>query len=353
MNSLLLGLAVAASCLGLAACESPRPAGAFVPGDGYSAASHGFGDTDAGSPDDEVVIPASGSSMQTGPGGHADASMATIPVDPGTPASLIQGRYLMRVDVYSTASASSAGSTLTLNNRVSNLLVATLTLQPDGTLASHEVLCNQTYQSECTSISSCSNWVTEVDPDLPKKCVSSVVDRPYVVDASGKLEVASAVMPIGFVEDASKKALPTDQTDPRVWVFGDPSQNRYGVNTHLTATLGKPPLLTEKLDCVVSTVQRFSTMFSGRLDVAKFGKDALVQKPMQVDSSATTGNTIYVDGVPAMYCNKSSLNMTTGAGDTLATVRFQHYDDGVNCPGSAKAYDALFPPIALRPTSFM
>ena len=348
----LLGLALAASGLGLVACEVPRPAGAFEPRDAYSAASHGFGLPEAGSSDDDPVeVP--DPMMPTSPAGHPDASTAvTAPPDPSNPASLLQGRYLMRVDLYSTASASSAGTTLTLTNRISNLLVATLTLQADGTLASHETLCNQTYDSHC--VSSCSNWVTEVDRDLPKKCVSSVVDRAYSVDASGKLQAAAALMPIGFVEDPNVKALPTDQTDPRVWVFGDPSANRYGVNTHLTATLGTPPLLTEKLDCVVATVQRFSTVFSGQLDL-KFGKDALVQKPMLADSSATTGKTIYVDGVPTMYCNKNSLNMTSEASDTLTTVRFQHYDEGANCPATAQAYDGLFPPITQKPDpkSFM
>lgn len=346
-----IGWALAASGLGLAGCEVPRPDGAFVPRDAYSAATHGFGVPEAG-PEEEVVPEIPDASRPMTPVGKPDASaVAMQPPDPTNPVSLLQGRYLMRIDLYSRASASSAGSTLTLDNRVSNILVTTLSLQDDGTLASHETLCNQTYASQC--VSSCSNWVTEVDPELPKKCVGSVVDRAITVDASGKLQAAPAVMPIGFVEDPSKKALPVDPTDPRVWILGDPSQNRYGVNTRLTATLGKPPLLTEKLDCVVSSVQRFSTVFSGQLDLAKFGKDALVQKPMLVDSSATTGNTIYADGVPSMYCNLKSLNMTSEAQDSVTTVRFQRYDDGVNCPGSAKAYDALFPAIAQKPTSFM
>jgi hypothetical protein len=356
MNVQLVRFSLAGLGLVLAACEVPRPGGAFNPRDAYSAANHGFGETEAGTDDDPgVAIPDPPVAVTMT--GRSDASVVTTPPvttppDPTNPVSLLQGRYLMRVDLYSTASASSAGSTLTLNNRISNMLVATLTLQSDGTLASHEVLCNQTYQSEC--ISSCTNWVTAVDHDLPKKCVGSVVDRAYAVDAHGKLQAAAAVLPIGFVEDPNVSALPTDHTDPRVWVFGDPSENRFGVNTHLTATLGKPPLLTEKLDCVVSSVQRFSTVFSGQLDMAKFGKDALVQKPMSVDSSATTGKTIYVDGVPTMYCNKNSLNMTSESSDALTTVRFQHYE-GANCPGTAQAYDALFPPIPMRPDpkSFM
>ncbi|MDB4989573.1 MAG: hypothetical protein JWN04_4751 [Myxococcaceae bacterium] len=326
----------------LAGCELSRPEGAFVP-DARTASpdQHGFGD--AASPDD-------------GPQ-HDDAGMAQnepdtgiIMGDPGNPLSALTGWYLMRVDVYSTASASSLGNTLTLKSRVSNLMVAGLSLKADGTLTAHETLCTQSYYHEC--VSNCSGWRTDVDPGVPKQCMNRVIDRDYVVSPTGALQVGASAFAIGFNE-TDAPALPADQTDPRVWKLGTPDQARYGVNTHLTAQLG--PLGTTMLDCYVGTAQRFSTSFAGKLDLKTYGKDALVQKPMLVDTSPSTAATIYVDGTPAQYCDKMTLKTTSQqTPDEISVVRFKRYG-GVNCPTSTSgyeaAYEAAFPGVAQRPTA--
>jgi hypothetical protein len=325
----------------LASCDLTRPGGAFQPKE-YDPRQHGFGDEDADLPDEDPSSDDAGE--QTDPPDGSDGP--PVVVDPANPLSVLQGLYLMRVDVYSTASATSLGNTLTLNSRVSNLMIASLTPKDDGTLTAHETLCTQSYYHEC--VSNCSGWKTDVDPELPKLCVSRVIDRDYTVSAAGAFSAAASTIPIGFNEVDGNGALPVDPTDARVWTMGTPDQDRYGVNTHLTAKIG--PLGTTSLDCIVSTVQRFATSFAGTLDLKTYGKDALVQKPMLADTAASTAATIYVDGVPTQYCNKAQLDTTSQqAPNEISVVRFKRYT-GLNCPTSEAAYEALFPGVPKRPT---
>ncbi|MDB4972113.1 MAG: hypothetical protein JWN48_454 [Myxococcaceae bacterium] len=322
------------------ACDVARPDGSFMPvAEQHS--EHGFGRADA-----EVPLETEGDASRPATEAPDGGQPPSVVSDPGNPLAVLQGSYLMRVEVYSTASASKLGNTLTLKSRVSNLMVAAVRLKSDGTLGAHETLCTQSYTHEC--VSNCSNWTTTVDPELPKHCVSRAVDRDYVVSASGALRVAPSVIAIGFDEQDGISALPTDPSDPRVWHMGAPDEERYGVNTHLTATLGS--LATVPLSCYVGTVQRFSTAFSGQLDLTTFGADALVQKPMLADSGPSSAATIYVDGQPSDYCNKAQLDSASQqTPDEITVVRFKRYD-GVECPTSQAAYDAVFPGDPRRPT---
>ncbi|MDB4989574.1 MAG: hypothetical protein JWN04_4752 [Myxococcaceae bacterium] len=344
------------SCLSLAlagaplvACEVPRPVGAYVPdaGASFNAGQYGFESdevADGGSaPGDENP-----DSQQAGEADAATDTPVAIVDNPDQPASVLQGRYLMRLDVYSTASATSLGNTLTLKNRVSNLMVADLILNADGSLHARETLCTQSYLHQC--VSNCTNWKTDVDDQLPKKTMPRVVERDYHVSASGMLTADSLVMPIGFDEDPARPDLPMVETDDRVWtlVAGSP---RYGVNTHLTAKLG--PLMTA-LDCVVATVQRFSSTFGGQLDLQKYGADALVQKAGMIgDSRATRGEPVYVAGTPTEYCNKSAVASTKAAPNQKTVVHFQRYG-GAGCPYKSgetwqAAYEDVFPGAADLP----
>jgi hypothetical protein len=314
----------------LLGCAPARPDGAYTVEE-FDAAGFGFGGgaldpSDGGTDIEPLPLEDGGAQV----------------VDPDNPLSVLLGRYLMRVDAYSTASVSSAGNTLTIDNRVSNLSLVQLSLKPDGSLNSREQLCTQSYQSQC--VSNCSDWKTTADPLLPRFCARRVTDRAIRIDAAGNLIGAASEIAIGFDEQAGNTTLPTVTDDARVWQLGT---NRFAVNTNLTGKLGKAPLQVS-LNCIVSSVQRFSTQFSGKLDLATFGKDALVQKPMRADTAASTAATIFVTGTPSMYCNKSALDGTSAQPDqVMVVVRFARFS-GSSCPVD---FDAQFAALPVRPGS--
>jgi hypothetical protein len=342
---LLVGLL----CISLAACDAVRPAGVYTPEAGSAPP-----DTSNDFEPDPELDP----EVDAGPGPGEDDGASedepddgVVPVDepdavvsPDSPFRKFEGRYLMRIDLYSTAQATEGSDTLIVHNRVSNLMLTTLS-DDNGRLVSKEQLCFQTYQHEC--VKGCTKWTTSLDNTLPKVFQQKpAVERVYQVE-DNRLVAPMAYQTLGF--DASGEptiatALPTLPTDPSVWKL-DEAGSKAGLRTNLVATLKSSTGLTSGLNCVVSTVQRLGTGFTvDDLSQANplVGKDI----PLQTDGSAL--KTIDADDngsstLTASFCKLEEFKKreNEAGGEETNVVRFMK-TDSPNCPTSAAEYETMF-----------
>jgi hypothetical protein len=332
----LKGLYLLLSALG--ACAVSRPDGAFIPDSSTDTRIVGFGDDAGEMSDDEDPPPEDDSEVVEEPdAGDPDA----IPVDPSDPLAALAGRYLMRMDYYSTASGSSAGNTLTLNNRVSNLFYTELTLV-DGVLQANEQLCFQNYFHTC--VRGCRDpWTTAVDSDLPRFFAKRSVKRPYEVDAEGNLSARTELMTLGYDDnDPNASSVPAKHTDANVWKLGDGSDpTRAGVRTLITATLlaGGALPVPVSLSCVVDSAQLFSTAFTTKL--AKLDAASLTSQSIPLQSSGSVAKAIYASGDPSEVCDVKQLD-SGDPGRQEAFVRFQAAGTFRGCPRSAAEFDKAF-----------
>jgi hypothetical protein len=216
--------------LALAACELPRPEGAFneieasVPDAASVAASIGRADAmvatappipgggaQAGMQGGVAGGTPGGSADGGGPGGSsADAGVALSPEEQAL--RKLEGRYLMRMDMYSTASASAALITINTSNLVSHLIAAQLYVE-NGQLKGFEQLCYQTFTHKCTK--GCTGLTTKMSPVMTDWFVrAKPIVRNYVL-SNGMLEGRANTLPLGF-DATMNPSLPTVE-DARVW----------------------------------------------------------------------------------------------------------------------------------------
>lgn len=318
----------------LGACTVSRPDGAFIPDSSTDTRIVGF-DEDAG---DEDPPPEDDSEVVGDPEPDAGEPDPT-PVDPSDPLAALAGRYLMRMDYYSTAMGSSAGNTLTLKNRVSNLFYTELTLV-DGVLQATEQLCFQSYYHTC--VRGCRDpWTTAVDSDLPRFFAKRSVKRPYDVDAEGNLSARTELMTLGYDDnEPNASSVPSKNTDANVWKLGDGSDPaRAGVRTLITATLLVGSALPVPLTCVVDSAQLFSTAFTAKL--AKLDAASLTSQSIPLDSSGSAGKALYAAGDPADVCNVNQLD-SGDPGQEEGFVRFKAAGSLTGCPKSAAEFDRAF-----------
>jgi hypothetical protein len=222
-------------CLALAACELPRPEGAFneieasVPDAGSVAASVGRADAMVatappipgggaqpgmqGGAQGGIAggTPGGGSADGGGPGGaSSDAGVALSPEELAL--RKLEGRYLMRMDMYSTASATSGLITINTSNLVSHLIAAQLYVE-NGQLKGFEQLCYQTYAHKCTK--GCTGLTTKMSPVMTDWFVKAKqIVRNYVL-SNGMLEGRANTLALGF-DATMNPSLPTVE-DLRVW----------------------------------------------------------------------------------------------------------------------------------------
>lgn len=364
-----VALAIGGACL--VACDPARPAGAFSPAypeegqdDGFAkktdASAHVAPDQTAGktpdaTPDDTGSSDTSDTSDTSEQGGSSSSSAdAASPVDVmpvGGPSAGLKGSYLVRMDNYSSASATKDGTTLLVHNRLSNLFVVTLTPQEDGTVLSHEVLCDQTYWNYCdTGCTKHDAWTTSLDSRVAKFFAGRAFDRTYTVDTAGKLVAPLSAMALGFEAGEGGRVdvgapLPTSKSDSHVWHLNpSDSANPSGVRTEFTinSLASAPPLtLTQAVDCIVSSVQIYATTFSGQVDLK--AKDPLDGKSFVLDTSGSQGLSLEVTakGVGSnTYCTKANVDGATPA-DEKSWIRFKRRALGeVNCPAD---FESKFP----------
>ena len=338
--------------LSLGACAASRPAGSYDSTEGQSDETKNdlgkvFDQKDAGAdargtdartparedPGDEPEDEADDSSDD------GDDVTPIEPVDAEHPLAELAGRYLMRMDLYSTAEATEALTTLRVRNRVSNLFLVQVSTGADVThVVTRETLCHQVFEHFCEE--GCTSWKSTSDPDVAGLFFEQrPVERELAVDgASRSLTAAKAALALGFDELDGENELPEDRDDERVWTLGSGSAERSGLFTRLVAEI--PPLIS--VDCFVSTVQRFVTSFTGTLKAS----GALSLEDVEFKLTAgTEAAVIWAEGTPTSYCTTSQLNAddapSGSAVEGMQIVRFARFS-GNGCPAAAD-FDDLLP----------
>lgn len=286
----------------LNACELPRPEGSYVPIPSDAEMERGLIGEDAGSSDAGVVIPTipgggpSGVGMPGGPGGGSEGGGTPGGGMPGggaggTDAGMLnpaaqrlkqlEGRYLMRMDMLSTASARVAGLIqVSVRNRVSHLVASQLYVEGEE-LKGTERLCYQTFEHVCTN--GCTSLTTTMHPSVRTELIQLQVPRSYTVSGM-KLTGASQTMLLGF--DASKNAsLPTQNSDSRVWdlVSGNPREG-------MLLTIDTRSRL-KNLMCQVYNVQGFVSRFEGQLGGTSEAP-SLENREFVLSTAGSTGETL-------------------------------------------------------------
>lgn len=323
--------------IALSACTVSRPDGAFTPEPVMDAPPAGFED-DAGESPDEDPPPDDGDVVDDPEpdASEPDAGMASV--DPSDPLAALAGKYLMRMDYYSTATGTKSGNTLTLKNRVSNLFFTELKLV-GGVLQASEQLCFQNYNHSC--VKGCRDpWNTAVDTDLPRWFAMRSVKRPYEVDAQGNLSARAELMTVGYDDTEPNAAkIPASNTDANVWKLADGSDaSRAGVRTRITATL-LAGIVPVAVDCVVDSAQLFSTAFTAKL--AKLDAASLTGLTIALDSEGSGAKALYAKGSPPEFCSLDELAGGENDGEK-GYVRFKTAGSLTGCPKSAADFDKAF-----------
>jgi len=335
----------------LAACDAMRPVGAYTPEAGKPVTDRTeLPDADSGEPevdDDEDDV---GNDEDVtddnvdGPDQPPDKPDASVP-DPTGPFANLVDSYLMRIDQYSTASATEGSNTLTVHNRVSNLMFTKLS-DDNGKLVSKEQLCFQTYAHECVAGCASSNgWTTTLDPGLDKIFgQKAAIERKYEVE-DGVLIAPMAYMALGFDTDGAPSAstkLPTSKSDASLWKISD---GKVALRTHLQAQL-KSGVVQARLSCFVTTVQLQGMGF--RVDDIS-GSEPLVKKDIPLDVTGSDLLTLSAEDDQSnltvqKYCTVEQFQERAGdaAPKQANFVRFLRTNTA-NCPTSAADFEKRFP----------
>jgi hypothetical protein len=285
--------------LALAACELPRPEGTFTEleaslPDASIAASLGRSDAMVAAPAIPGGLVTAGGTQGGGfpganpgggtpgagdaggfgggVGGAADASATLSAAEQAL--RKLEGRYLMRMDMFSTATVTSGLISLSTSNRVSHLIATQLFVE-NGQLKGFEQLCHQTFAHRCTT-KSCSSLSTTMSPVMTDFFVrAKPIERSYVL-SNGMLEGRSNTLALGY--DATTDAKLPTVPDNRVW---DPVP---GNTTREGLLLALDLAALKNVRCDVYTTQIFiskilATKLAGTADAPvlqmtpKFGLD--------------------------------------------------------------------------------
>jgi hypothetical protein len=352
----LLGFGVVL-CWALAACELPRPEGAFIeleaslPDAGPTSDMLMRGDATVAPPPPIPGggIPGTQGGAQTGgqagmPGGDAGAvgggpggADAGAPLSPEEMAlKKLEGRYLMRMDMHSTASVRASVITIDTRNLVSHLLVTQLYVE-NGQLKGNERLCHQVFAHTC--VRNCNSLKTTMSPVMTNWFVKMDTPRNYVV-SNGMLEGRSNTMALGY-DGSMDPRLPTLE-DSRVWdsISGGPREG-------LVLTLDLAAI--KNVRCDVYTTQTFVSKFgpsrlSGSADAPSLAGTA----KFSLDTTGSDGATLGTnnpdcsadEGPPPTQGEQNVRFLAVGPGDF---VNREGQDSFWNCP-DATAWDRLTAP---------
>jgi hypothetical protein len=335
--------------LALAACTAPRPGDAYAPNyaatcdpkfddcrdAGEQSNEPPLGD-DAG--DDVIVDPESDAGELPG---DPDAT-----VDPSNPRAALQGNYLVRMDYYSTATATQGVTTLKVANRVSNLFFVTLALDEAGQLKASEHLCFQNYFHKCLTTASCKDWETKVDTALPPFFQRRHQERLITLDDAGNLSTEQTLLPVGYDdENPNVSTIPSADALGTIWRLSDTDPNEIGVFTRITATLSSG-LVNVSFKCKVASAQLFGVKFSGKLP--KVDVASLIGLTMPIDTAGSGVKAVYAEPVdsasdPAQACNLDYLESHQPDAPEQGFVRFKKAGSFTDCPASDTAFDQAFP----------
>jgi hypothetical protein len=323
-------LAFLAPCFALlfGACTMARPEGAYEgaePPDPKPTDEPDADDDDDDEPEpivDARVIPRRDSST---PKPTADAGQVTrqdgevTPPASGDPREALAGRYLMRMDMYSTLNTTSTPR-ISLSNRVSNLFMLELAFDGER-LVGTEYLCDQTYAHRC--LSGCRDWSTKVDQSVRQSYFAGErsIEREYTFDkASQKLTAAEKAIALGYDEGEGQNTVPSDVSDPRLWKAAAGP----GIYTSFNA------VAAITVSCQVSTVQSFTTSFSGTLSGNPVSLDG---KEFPFTAKTMGGVIGQPTGTPRTQCTRERFEMQPNPQGEKFVVRFKAFA-GEGCPAS-------------------
>jgi len=326
--------------LSLAACDVQRPVDSYTRDASTLDEGDASGDADEDSSDDE--------GEDAGPSGEQGSRTPVPRPDEGDeepdagagsddeahPLAALAGRYLMRVDMYST-NALPLG--ISIKNRVSDVMLVDFTVR-DGKLLGIETFCAETYAHTCSgggtsrSGSSCT-MKTEVLAAVKQRVAQKPVQttREYTFDkANGVLTGQTAAMALGFDEDGKTKSVPADQGDGRVWKLS-------GSSGFATKFEIQHPLLAAS--CTVDSVVRMKSRLSGKLDKAEPTLDEGVA--FTFEDMGTEIGVLGATGRPTTQCSVDALSQQDEPSSVRYVTRFKRLDDDVDaCPSD---FDAQLP----------
>lgn len=341
--------------LALAACELPRPEGAYnelepvIPDSSVVAT----GRSDAGMTSAPPPVPGgvggAQPGMQGGTAGGVAGGMAGVGGTPGgteggiggtmggiggtgdagvqlTPeqAALksLEGHYLMRMDMLSTLTIKAAlGVSISTSNRISHLLAAQLYVDNAGQLKAYERLCYQTFAHRCTQ--GCSTVTTTMDARMTDFFTKmDYTPRSYTF-SNGMLTGMSNSMPLGF-DGKTDARLPTVE-DARVW---DPVSGGKREGLLLGLTMASP---LKNVNCDVYTTQIFVSKLATTKLAGSATAPSLEGPQFKLETAGSDGATL---GSNQADCQDDGTGAPPVEGDQY--VRFARVD--VNSLGGEQGF---------------
>lgn len=353
----------------LGACDAPRPLGAWdpkYPDAGTQEANTGdFGDDDeTGTDEDAPVGQADDEDKPVSPGKDAavkpdmDSGKPVDIPDSKGPFGRLPGKYLMRMDSYTSVDATQGSNRFHVDNRVSNLMFVTLTVDDEGRLIGDEKLCDQTYTHLCGE--GCDSWITLLDKNLAKNFFPKAkVQREYTLDGE-TLTATPATMLLGFddPEPSPSTPLPTSTTAPNLWQLdgaNSAASTRVGLRTQITAKLKTSGAFPVRADfiCTVVQVQSLTSSFTFE-GVETANGEALTKVYRPISTDASRADTIYAmsgansSSLTKDLCTTAKFREQT-ANNELNAVILKRADDLSGCP-LTEDFEKLLPGLASRPS---
>jgi hypothetical protein len=222
----------------------------------------------------------------------------------------LTGHYYMRMDMHSTASATTALGAVRTTNITSHLLVTQLYMQ-DGQLSGVEQLCYQTFKHRCDA--NCSRLATTMRNEVKNELLRLQPARSYEVSEGGlSLRGEPQTLYLGF-DATSNQALPSNASDARVWLNGSANNVREGMWLYLDSA-SSTGFIT--LTCEVYTAQKFVSAFDGTLKGTEQAP-TLDGVSAMLNTDGTEGRTL---GASKPDCEDNGAGATPTAG--VQTVRF-------------------------------
>jgi hypothetical protein len=303
---------------------------------GLMLALAGCGDEESPTPDDPDKADASKdagrdgrvSERDTGP---KDAGPADPKLEP------LAGRYLLRLDTLGTAmSPSPLGGSLRIRSRVSNLIVAELSVEGDH-LVGKERVCTQAVEQRCDE--GCATASTVVDSrTISGFLLKQFQQREYTLSGDGTFTGGRSVATLGYTGDVDAPS-PSSPDDKRIWDVDPSTPLLEGFLTKLKLTVQGVPIGVE---CLAYGTQKFVSAFSGKLG----GTGSAPEFPeMPVDLDGSEANAL---GASSMACNSDGVETPIDE----SNARMVRYGDELsddafwNCP-TAAVFDKELPPTAL------
>jgi hypothetical protein len=236
----------------LGACEVPRPSGS------YDAAAIQYVDVDAArdaaGPTGTDVGFEAGAPIEAGPVDVLDPDAGNLTTEQARQLAL-WGDYLVRADLFDTATASRFGATVTVRTRASVMMLMRVEVSESEGLVATERFCYQDYAMTCRT--GCSSPSTTVEAASYLPMWGKLVRRGLRL-APGSLSITGSpnVHAVGY-DGSADDSLPS-AGDPRIYQL-----NGGGQGFRISSSVNV--VLVGNKSCTSDGVTRFASSFEGTL----------------------------------------------------------------------------------------